>query len=142
MQYQKVGDAYILRLLSGERAIAAITEFLTDKGAGFASLSGIGAVRSVELAYWNASTEEYEHNAVSEQMEVVSLSGNCSIRDGKPFLHVHGVFGRRDFTTLGGHITEAEVHPTLEVWLRPDPTRILRSEDPSSGLFLLDLSGN
>ena len=142
MQYRKVGDAYILRLLSGERAIATITEFLTDIGAGFAYLSGIGAVRWVELAYWNASTEEYEHHKVSEQMEVVSLAGNCSLRDGKPFLHVHGVFGRRDYTTLGGHVTEAEVHPTLEVWLRPDPTPILRTQDPDSGLFLLRLDGD
>jgi predicted DNA-binding protein with PD1-like motif len=40
---------------------------------------------------------------------------------------------------LGGHIKEARVHPTLEVWLRAEDVPVRRAHDAASGLDLLDL---
>jgi predicted DNA-binding protein with PD1-like motif len=96
-------------------------------------------VRWARLAYWNASTKKYEAREFDQQMEVVSFQGNAALKDAKPFLHLHGVFGLSDFTVIGGHIQEATVHPTLEVWLRTEDVPVRRAEDPSSGLDLLDL---
>src|SRR5688572_15316100 len=104
--------------MSGEPLIKTLTEFLASEQIEFANLSAAGAVRSVKLAYWNASTAEYEPRDFDQQMEVVSFQGNASLKDGAPFLHLHGVFGKRDFSVVGGHIQEATVHPTFEVWLK------------------------
>lgn len=93
----------------------------------------------MRLGYWNAEARAYEYRELDEQLEVVSFQGNCSLRDGEPFLHLHGVFGRRDFSVLGGHIQEARVHPTLEVWLRTEDIAVRRARDPASGLDLLQL---
>src|SRR5438067_5915617 len=101
MRFQQVGDnAYILRLYSGEPIVESLTAFLGKLGAGLASISAIGAVEWAELAYWNAQTKEYEHRRFDEQMEVVSLGGDCSLKEdetgqSKPFLHVHCVLSRR-----------------------------------------------
>ncbi|MCA1647396.1 MAG: hypothetical protein LC797_18705 [Chloroflexi bacterium] len=65
--------------------------------------------------------------------------GNSALKAGKPFLHLHGVFGRNDFSAVAGHIKEARVHPTLEVWLRSEEVAVRRSHDATSGLDLLDL---
>jgi hypothetical protein len=40
---------------------------------------------------------------------------------------------------LGGHIEDARVHPTLEVWLRAEEIPVPRTRDDDSGLDLLDL---
>ena len=139
MRFQKFGDRYIVRLESGEPVIESLTAFLRDERIEFANLSAAGAVRWVHLGYWNADTRAYEYREVAEQLEVVSFQGNGSLKDGEPFLHLHGVFGRRDFSVLGGHIKEARVHPTLEVWLRTEDIAVRRAKDEVSGLDLLDL---
>ena len=139
MRFQKFGDRYIVRLESGEPVIESLTGFLRDERIEFANLSAAGAVRWVHLGYWNAETRAYEYREVAEQLEVVSFQGNGSLKDGEPFLHLHGVFGRRDFSVLGGHIKEARVHPTLEVWLRTEDIAVRRAKDQASGLDLLDL---
>jgi predicted DNA-binding protein with PD1-like motif len=139
MRFQRFDDRYILRLASGEPLMASLVTFLRDEGITFASLSAAGAVRSLRLGYWNADTKQYEYRDFHEQMEVVSFEGNAALKAGEPFLHLHGVFGRRDFTTVGGHLKEAEVHPTCEVWLRTEDIPVRRVHDSATGLDLLDL---
>ncbi|MBA3778111.1 MAG: DUF296 domain-containing protein [Chloroflexi bacterium] len=47
----------------------------------------------------------------------MSFQGNAALREEEPFLHLHVALGRSDLTVIGGHLREAIVHPTLEVWL-------------------------
>ena len=139
MEYQKLGDRYIVRLKSGEELMSTLTDFLKREGVQFANLSAAGAVEWIRLGYWNAETREYEYREFEEQLEIVSFQGNCSIKDGQPFLHLHGVFGRRDFSVIGGHIKEARIHPTIEVWLYTEDIAVRRTADQATGLDLLDL---
>jgi uncharacterized protein len=139
MRFQRFGDRYIVRLESGESIIDTLTEFLRSERVEFANLSAAGAVSWVRLGYWNAETRAYEYREFDEQLEVVSFQGNSALKDHTPFLHLHGVFGRRDFSAVAGHIKEARVHPTLEVWLRTEDVPVQRAPDPATGLDLLDL---
>ena len=141
MRHQRFGDRYIIRLESGEAAVESLSAFLAAESIDFANVSAAGAVQWARLAYWNARTRRYEEREFDEQLEVVSFQGNSSLKDGKPFLHLHAVFARGDFSTLGGHVRELRVHPTLEVWLRTEDVPVRRSHDAASGLDLLDLPG-
>jgi uncharacterized protein len=69
----------------------------------------------------------------------VGFVGNASLRDGEPFLHLHAGLGRSDLSVVGGHLGEAVVHPTIEVWLRTEDLDVRRTTDPETGLDLLDL---
>jgi hypothetical protein len=139
VQFQKFDDRYIVRLDSGEPVIETLTNFLKAEGIKFADLSAAGAVESATLGYFDPGTRAYLYRDFPEQLEVVSFQGDASLKAGEPFLHLHGVFSRRDFSTVGGHIKEARVRPTLEVWLRTESTVVRRAPDPASGIDLLDL---
>jgi uncharacterized protein len=139
MRFQRFDDRYIVRIESGEPLIDTLTAFLHTEQVEFADLSAAGAVSWVHLGYWNAQARAYQYREFDEQLEVVSFEGNCALKDGAPFLHLHGVFGRHDFTAVAGHIKEARVHPTLEVWLRTEDVPVRRAHDSASGLDLLDL---
>jgi len=139
VRFQQFGDRYIVRLESGERLTETLIGFLASEEIEFASLTGCGAIRAATLGYWNADTRAYEFRDFEEQLEVVSFEGNSALKDDEPFLHIHGVFSRRDFSTLGGHIKDLVVHPTLEVSLRTEGVEIRRARDEASGLDLLDL---
>ncbi len=139
MQFQQFDHRYIVRLETGEPAIETLTAFLKAEGIKFADVSAAGAVQWARLGFWNPDTHTYEYHDFPEQMEVVSFQGDASLKGTEPFLHLHGVFSRRDYTTVGGHIVEARVFPTLEVWLRAETTAVRRVLDPATGLDLLDL---
>ena len=74
-----------------------------------------------------------------EQVEVLSLIGDVALKDDAPQVHAHVVVGRSDGTTLGGHLVEARVRPTLEVILVETPEHLRKEVDPETGLALIRL---
>src|SRR5436190_9738180 len=106
MLHKRFGERFIVRLESDEALVDSLTGLLSEADVGFANISAAGAVEWARLAYWNADTRKYEEREFAEQLEVVSFQGNASLKNGKPFLHVHGVFARRDFSTIGGHVKD------------------------------------
>ena len=139
MRFQRFAERYQLRVESGEQVAATLLSWLKQQAIGYAAINGLGAVRSATLSYWNSQTTEYEPHALEEQMEVVSLVGNVTVKEGAPFLHIHVSLGRSDLSLVGGHLNEMVVHPNLELWLRPEAQPVHRAIDESCGLYLMDL---
>jgi len=139
MRFQRFDSRYQLRIESGEEVGATLKAFFVTNGISFAQMTGLGAVKSATVAYWNSTKQEYETHALEEQMEVISLIGNVSIREGEPFAHIHLGLGRKDLSVIGGHFNAAVAHPMLEIWLTPIDGSVTRTLDESCGLFLMDL---
>jgi predicted DNA-binding protein with PD1-like motif len=139
MQFQRFGDRVQLRFESGEHVAATLLDWLTEEGIGYAAMTGLGAVSGATVSYWNAGTQQYESHDLDEQMEVVSLIGNVTLKGGNPFAHIHVTLGRRDLFVVGGHFNDAIVHPTLEVWLRTESEPVHRALDESCGLYVMQL---
>jgi uncharacterized protein len=140
VQAKQFDERYVLRLEPDEPVIETLISFLATQRIGFANVSAAGAVKRVRLGYWDAGQHEYHYRDFDEQLETVSFQGNASIKDGQPFLHIHGVFGRPDYSVVGGHVKEAWVYPTFEVWLRTEQLDVRRAHDDATGLDLLNLS--
>jgi uncharacterized protein len=134
-----MGERFQVRFRSGEQVTQPLVEWLTRENIGYATMTGLGAVRRARISYWNAETQEYEPHDLPEQMEVVSLIGNVTLKDGAPFLHIHVTLGRRDLSIIGGHLNELTVHPNLEIWLRPETQPIHRELDEACGLYVMRL---
>jgi predicted DNA-binding protein with PD1-like motif len=139
VEYQRFDDRYQIRLHTGDRLVPSLTALLKAEGIGYAALSGLGAVRHVVLGYYDSDKQDYERHEIDEQMEALSLIGNCSTRDGEPALHIHAAFGRRDLSAIGGHVFEAEANPTLEIWLRVEDATVVRIYNDETHLALLSL---
>ncbi len=65
------------------------------------------------------------------------MTGNVALYQGKPKVHAHVVAGKRDGSTVGGHLMEAHIRPTLEVILTESPAHLVRHIDDESGLALI-----
>ena len=139
MRFRRFDERYQLRFESGEALAVKLLQWLARHRIGYATLTGLGAVSSATVAYWNAETREYEHHLLDEQLEVVSLIGNVSVKDGAPFTHIHVTLGGPDLSIRGGHFIDAKVHPNLEMWVRPESAGLPRTLDEGSGLYLMDL---
>ena len=114
-----------------------LTEFCEEEEILNGLITGIGAVESVTCGYYELGTKEYHFTDYNEMVEVVSMTGNVALKDGKPFLHVHAVFTGEDNKAFGGHVKEMRVGVVLEVVLTPLDSKIERELDEEIGLFLM-----
>ena len=122
----------------GDEAKAGLTSFAQDNQVSAAHLTAVGGFSRAVLGYFDRQQKEYRRIPVDEQVEVLSLVGDVALKpDGGPEVHAHVVVGRSDGTTLGGHLLEAEVWPTLEVVITDTPRHLRKKHDPETGLALI-----
>ncbi len=132
-------DAFLLVFDTGDEIVETLRRFATSSGIQSAHFQGIGGLHHATIAYWNWDTKQYEDIAVDEQVEVMSILGNIT-RAGDGFkVHAHVVLGRRDGSTIGGHLKQGFVRPTAEVVVTAIPTAISRERDPKTELELIKL---
>lgn len=123
----------------GDEVVSGLTRFAERQRLSAGHLTAIGAFSEAALGYFDRERKDYARIPVREQVEVLSLIGDVALTDGKPSLHAHVVVGRADGTTLGGHLLEARVWPTLEVILVESPAHLRKRHDPATGLARIDL---
>lgn len=138
MQYTKADDMYIIKLEKGEDLITALSSFCVREGIDNAHFSGIGAAENISCGYYALEEKKYYFTQYPELVEVVSLSGNVALKEGRPFIHVHGLFTDRNNQAFGGHIEHMSVGIVLEVILHVLPTSIERRLDDGTGLALFE----
>lgn len=115
-KYTEVSDyKYVLSLDNHVEIMAALSAFCSEMEIYAGSISGIGAVSEATFRFLDPATKQYVDKTFSEQMEITNLTGNISIKDGSPYLHVHVTAGRRDYTCIGGHLLEAKVNGACEL---------------------------
>jgi uncharacterized protein len=132
--------SYALIFDTGDELAQGLKDFATEQNLADASFKAIGALASVRLAWFNPETKKYQTSVdLKEQVELLSLIGDVATHDGKPIVHAHVVVGRSDGTTAGGHLLEASVRPTCEVFLTESPEELSKAFDPDSGLVLIKL---
>lgn len=136
---QEREETYILIFESGDEVMTELKKFMQVNNVTAARFSAIGAFSDATLAYFDWEKKEYQNFTVSEQMEVLTLTGDVAIKDGKPAIHAHVIVGFKDGSTKGGHLQNAHVRPTLEVMLEKSPAYLRKRYDAESGLMLIDL---
>jgi uncharacterized protein len=130
---------YAIVLAKGDEAMSELGRIVREQRIEAASITAIGAFERAVLGYFDWETKEYRRNPVEEQVEVLSLLGDVAVSDEGPALHLHAVLGRRDGSTVGGHLLEGHVRPTLELTLIEPPAHLRKRKDPETGLALIDL---
>jgi len=132
----KQGRSLLIRLDHGSDMIAEMTEIARRLEIVTGVFSAIGALSSAELGYYDQVKNEYGKIAVEEPAELVSCSGNISVRDGQPFVHAHAVLADRGGKVLGGHLMKGCVF-AAEVYLQELlGSPVVRVYDPTTGLML------
>lgn len=129
--------AKIYSLKAGAKVPDDILAIAKKERIGTARVEAIGGVEELRLAYFDHESKRYEEHDFHDFLEVTGILGNLTLKDGKPFLHIHGTFGRRDLSALAGHVISARVFPLLEVVVTPTKNRALRRFDDELGLNVI-----
>jgi len=126
---------YVLK--KGEELMAQLEVVARERSLSSAWVNIIGGASAVTLGYYNPEAREYQWTDFNEPLEILGLSGNLAIVDGKPMWHIHGTFGRADSSVLGGHVRSCTIGLTGEIALTPIDAKLTRTYDGETGLNLL-----
>jgi len=127
----------VCNLARSEELFETLLSWCKEKEIIGATLTGLGAADFLELAYYHLPTKAYERQEISEEVEILSLTGNLGTLHEEKTFHIHGVFGKRDLSTFGGHLFKLKVSGACEIHLTILPAELNRSYDKTTGLNLL-----
>ena len=103
-----------------EKLVESITRFAKENNILGGQITGLGALEDVELGYYDLHNKEYLRKTFTEMdYELISLTGNIALNNGEHFVHVHASLGGPDFNVFGGHLFEATVAVTAEIFITP-----------------------
>ena len=139
MKYFVLGASYVVRLDAGEKIVETLKALCERDAIGGGFFQGLGAVSEAEIGHFDPGTNEYGWVRLSGPYEIVSLYGNITTVDSKPFIHAHIALGDNTFAVRGGHLKEAVVSVTCEITLTRFRDEIARTKDEGSGLWKLSL---
>jgi predicted DNA-binding protein with PD1-like motif len=140
MDFRNDGFLHLVRLDPGDKIIESLVNYVADRQyeipSGF--LTGIGAVSEAEIGWYDRGGEVYRTEVIKENLEITTLAGNIAWVEGSPMVHAHITLGRQDYSVLGGHLIEATISITGEIWIHTSQFRVARSQSEFKGLKLID----
>ena len=129
-------NKYILRGERGDNLLEELKRFCEKQKIAAGVLHAIGAVKDVEIGWYNLREKRYE-TKVFESAEIDILFGTIATLDDKVVIHSHGVFSDRNMATQGGDIKKLIVSATCEVLLEKLEGKIEKEYSKEIGLNLM-----
>jgi uncharacterized protein len=129
---------YAVIFYQGDEAFSGLLEFAEKYHVTSAHFTAIGALNGATLGWFDLQRKMYKKIPINGQHEVIGMSGDMALYQGKPAVHTHMEVGTSDGTTRAGHVLDAYVSPTLEVMVTVDPVAMQKRLDPATDLTLID----
>ena len=121
----------------GSDLLEGLTAIVQKENIRLGRIQAIGATTHAVVAFYDQNTKKYNPLEFSGGMEILNLTGNVSIRDGKPFVHVHAVLGDPKGKVFGGHVLPGTKLFALEVFIDElGGDELVRSHEEKTGLYL------
>ncbi len=129
---------YAVIFYQGDEAFSGLQEFAEKYHVTSAHFTAIGALNGATVAWFDPQRKMYKKIPINGQHELIGMSGDIALYQGRPVVHTHAVVGGPDGTTQGGHVLEAYASPTVEVMVTVDPVTMQKRFDPETDLTLID----
>ena len=128
MTYRIFGDTIVARIDRGEEIVQSLKAICEKENVGHAV---VGLYRVGEKKYYS--------NTLDGEMEMTALTGNVTEKDGEVYLHLHANFADAQGHVFGGHLNEAVVSATCEMFIHTVKGSVGRRPDEVTGLNLFDM---
>ncbi len=134
MEYRHFGDSYIVRMDRGEEILSALKTFCEKEDIRLAQVDALGAVDRAVVSVYDVPTKTFFKKEFNEPMEISSLCGTVSRKEGEVYLHLHVTVCDKDLLAHGGHANELRVSATCEMVVRTIPGEVGRMLNEDIGL--------
>ena len=139
MEYKRIENKIVFRLEMGEGLMESTQRIATAENVRLASINGIGACSKIEMGYIDLSIKEYVFKTFEGNLEILQATGNITLKDGKPFPHIHISVANDECKAFGGHLNEATISATFEGVMQIIDHEIHREFNEDLGLALMNV---
>lgn len=115
MEYLKTGNHYVVRLDKGEEIIQKLTELCRKEQIRAGSIVGLGAADQAVVGLFDTAAKVFKKKEIVCPMEITSIIGNISTKDGETYLHIHVTLCDENLQAIGGHMAACRVSATAEL---------------------------
>ena len=130
-----------MTLAKGDYINRTFESFAEIKGVESSWLNGIGALENPEIGYYSIEEKSYHRKNFKGEFELISLIGNITMKEGKPFAHTHITFSDSNYKVFGGHLFDAKITAAGEFLMQLGNNNITREMNNEIGLSLWCLEG-
>jgi predicted DNA-binding protein with PD1-like motif len=136
----------LLRLEHGRKLIGELTDYCYKKNISSAIILGIigslGSVRFAKQPTAKQGVDEtfgHDYKEFEGPWNVLSGQGSLSVFEDEKIFHIHLVLKHNiiEDKMMGGHLVEAEVKNTLEIYIGEPDYQLRREFDPKFGMSAL-----
>ncbi|HHW58384.1 MAG TPA: DNA-binding protein [Clostridia bacterium] len=128
------------RFPHGSDLLQEINKFLTQENILSGEIRIIGAVSKAVFGYYDSQSKNYIYISKNEHMEILNCVGNISVKDGKPFPHVHIALADKNGKAYGGHLMEGTIIFAAEFVITDyGDNKLERVYDEATGLYLWNI---
>lgn len=126
------------RLPKGADLLESLSDICIKQEVTVGTVMVIGAVNRAVFSYYDQATKSYiDHPPIEEGMEIVSATGNISLKNGVPFVHMHVIYSGADGKCVGGHLISGARVFSCEYFITlMKGLRLERVFDEETGLHL------
>lgn len=136
---RKFENLVCIRLEKGDEVCSSLKDAALEHSIKLGIISGIGVLDRATVGLFKASEKKYYPNTFTGDFEISSLTGNITVMDEKPYIHVHAALSDKNGNTFGGHLSEGYVSATAEIFVITSNAEISRKFDENIGLNLLEI---
>jgi predicted DNA-binding protein with PD1-like motif len=130
---------YAVIFAKGDEIMSGLTQFAVREKLVAGHFTAIGALEGARFGWFDRALRSYRNIPIDQQVEVISLIGDVGVVNGVPQIHAHGAVGFPDGQMRGGHVLEAIVCPTLELFFTAYRQPLIKTHDAETNLSLFDL---
>jgi len=139
MKSRKTGNTYAIKLEKGEKILDSLRNFCAENKVDCGYFCGIGSAEQAELGFYIENKKKYNFELFRQPLEIISLKGNITTMNSEVYVHCHAVFSNANMEAIAGHLKDAIVSATCEIFLVKLDGEIERKYDDNIGLNLMDL---
>ena len=139
MNHKRVNDKIFIDVSKGDLINKSLLEVATKENLTSGWINGLGAITNIEIGYYDIEDKVYVKKEFNEHYELLSLMGNISLVDNKPFIHTHISFSDTEFKVFGGHLFDARVIAAAEFCIFVSDYHLHRELNCNIGLSLWNI---
>lgn len=133
----KITRTFVGHLPLGADLYESLTKIVQEEDIKLGRIVAIGATTHAVVAFYDPTQKKYMSMEFPGSMEILTCNGNVSLRDGKPFVHVHILLGDHHGKVFGGHVMPGTKVFACEVFIDEfEGEELQRAYDERTGLYL------
>ena len=106
MKIREIGLSrmFFIKLEPGDDILESITKAVTENSIKTGFFTAIGAAKQANIGLYLMDQKKYKTLTFIGDLEVISCTGNITLKDGSPIIHAHLVIGDKEGNAFGGHL--------------------------------------